>query len=161
MIERSKVLNLSQHQVFRPNEKGQSLAELAVVLVILLILLAGIIDLGRMIFLYMSMRDAAQEGASYAAVFPTHCAQINDRVRDFLPPHSNPFQVTVNIGGVSCASADPGQACAGEFNNVKNEVFVEIRTDFDITMPFLSAFTGEVIDLNTSITDTIVRPKCP
>ena len=138
----------------KPGEKGQSLAELAVILVILLILLAGIIDLGRMIFLYMSMRDAAQEGASYAAVFPSSCYQIEDRVRDFLPPHSNPFEVVYTINGAACNPLAPPAACAGD------EVFVEISTDFDITMPFLSAFTGDEIDLNTSITDTIVRPSC-
>jgi Flp pilus assembly protein TadG len=139
---------------YRPSEKGQSLVELAVVLVILLILFAGIVDLGRMIFLYLSMRDAVQEGASYASVYPTSCLQIEDRIRDFLPAHSNPFEITLTMDGAACNPSNPPNVCAG------GTVAIEIITDFDITMPFLSAFTGEVIELNSSISDTIIRPIC-
>ena len=44
-------------------ERGQSLTEFAISLVFLLTLLAGIVDLGRMFFAYIIIRDAAQEGA--------------------------------------------------------------------------------------------------
>jgi Flp pilus assembly protein TadG len=43
-------------------EKGQSLTEFAVSVVILLILLAGTVDAGRAFFTFMSLRDG-QEGA--------------------------------------------------------------------------------------------------
>ena len=47
------------------SEKGQSLVELAISLMVLLLILAGVVDLGNMMFQYMAMRDAAQEAASY------------------------------------------------------------------------------------------------
>jgi len=45
-------------------EKGQSLVEFAFGLVILMILISGIVDLGRAFFTYMALNDAAQEAPS-------------------------------------------------------------------------------------------------
>ena len=53
-------------------ERGQSLLEFALILPVLLILLMGLLDLGRTFFAYVAVTDAAAEGATYGAV---HCAQ--------------------------------------------------------------------------------------
>ena len=57
-----------KHRMDRRSEKGQSLVELALIIVFVLIILAGVVDLGRMMYEYLTMRDAAQEGAGYAAI---------------------------------------------------------------------------------------------
>jgi len=59
----------------RKAEKGQSLLEFALIVPILLIILAGVLDLGRLYYAYVSVTDAAAEGASYAAIHP----QANER----------------------------------------------------------------------------------
>jgi len=59
----------------RKGEKGQSLLEFALIVPILLIILAGVLDLGRLYYTYVSITDAAAEGASYAAIHP----QANER----------------------------------------------------------------------------------
>jgi Flp pilus assembly protein TadG len=51
-------------------EKGQSMLELALVLPLLIIILAGVLDLGRLYYAYVAVTDAAAEGASYAAIHP-------------------------------------------------------------------------------------------
>jgi Flp pilus assembly protein TadG len=51
-------------------EKGQSLLELALILPVLLIILAGVLDLGRLYYAYVAVTDAAAEGAAYAALHP-------------------------------------------------------------------------------------------
>ena len=51
-------------------EKGQSLVEMALILPLLLILLAGVIDVARLYYVYVVLTDAAAEGVSYAAVNP-------------------------------------------------------------------------------------------
>lgn len=56
-------------------EKGQSLLEFALIVPILLIILAGVLDLGRLYYTYVAVTDAAAEGASYAAIHP----QANER----------------------------------------------------------------------------------
>ena len=53
------------------SERGQSLVEFALMLVILLTILMGILDLGRAYFVYIALQDAVAEGATYAAVNPT------------------------------------------------------------------------------------------
>ena len=52
-------------------ERGQSLVELAVSLVILLYLLSGAAEFGILFFQYVQLRDAAQEGALYGSMNPS------------------------------------------------------------------------------------------
>jgi hypothetical protein len=137
-------------------KKGQSLVEFAVILTILLVLLAGVVDLGRMFFTYIGMRDAAQEGVVYGSVNPTHCHQIEGRVRDNL---TNPDTTIVDIyvDGTICPDADENtSACLG------NEIDVRvIETDFPITMPFLGTVLGkQSVRLEASVKGTILRPAC-
>ncbi len=136
-------------------EEGQSLVELAVSLVILLILLAGIVDFGRISFYYIAMRDAAQEGASYGIIYPNHCFAIEDRVRASVIDNTN-VSVDITVNGQSCLSAAATDACEG------HPISVTVTDpNFPITMPFLGGILGrQTIALETTIKDTILRPGC-
>ncbi|MGA9398550.1 MAG: TadE family protein, partial [Anaerolineaceae bacterium] len=103
----------SHRLVIPGSEDGQSLVEVAISLTLLLVLLAGAVDFGRLFIAYMSMRDAAQEGIAYGSIYPTYCDQIIGRVVDSAPNlfGPQPAQVSVNIGGSDCASAAANQAC--------------------------------------------------
>ncbi len=146
-------------------EKGQSLVELAMVLVFVLILLAGVVDLGRMMYEFLTMRDAAQEGAAYGVVFPSYCVEMGTRVWANLPENFSLAKgdaVYVTVNGVDCATAYnidkglhmPQNACAG------NEVIVNVDHNFEIGMPFLSMFTGPTVPIHVEIKDRIARPTC-
>ena len=137
-------------------ERGQSMVELAVSMVVLLILLAGVVDLGRMIFVYIAMRDAAEEGAVYGSINATHCTQIEQRAKSVLA-NPNEVTVTININGKSCSTASQtADACYGK----TIEVIVE-QSNFPITMPLLGTFIGgQSIDLKAQVTNTILRPGC-
>jgi len=136
-------------------ERGQSLMELAVSIVLLLVVLAGIVDLGRMFFYYIGMRDAAQEGSVYGIVNPGFCPQIAERARNILSDPTG-VQVDVRIDGVQCASATANQACAGREIRV-----TVIDPDFPITMPFLGSILGhQAVTLKASVSGTILRPVC-
>jgi hypothetical protein len=52
------------------SRQGQSLVEIALILPVLLILLSGLLDLGRLFFVYVAVTDAAAEGATYGAAYP-------------------------------------------------------------------------------------------
>jgi len=142
------------------NEKGQSLVELALILVLILIILAGVVDLGRMMYEYLTMRDAAQEGAGYGAVYPNYCAEIAGRVTDNL--HGTDYTIAISVDGMDCASAYaydktlplPEHGCEG------NELIVNVDHNFSVSMPFLSAFTGPTVQMHVEIKDRIVRPDC-
>jgi len=51
-------------------ERGQSLTEMALVLPVILFILAGVLDLGRLYFVTVALTDAAAEGATFAAIDP-------------------------------------------------------------------------------------------
>src|SRR6185436_11100089 len=52
------------------SERGQSLVELGVSLLILLYLLSGAAEFGVLFFQFVQLRDAAQEGALYGSMNP-------------------------------------------------------------------------------------------
>ena len=64
------------------DQKGQSLVEVAVALPVLLLILLGILDLGRAYFTYIALADAAAEGAAFGAIHPTDTAQIVERAAE-------------------------------------------------------------------------------
>jgi Flp pilus assembly protein TadG len=66
----------------RTDRKGQSLVEVAIAMPLLLLILMGILDLGRAYFTYIALSDAAAEGAAYAAIHPENTAQIIARAAD-------------------------------------------------------------------------------
>ncbi len=51
-------------------ERGQSLVELGISILILLYLLAGAAEFGVLFFQFVQLRDAAQEGALYGSMNP-------------------------------------------------------------------------------------------
>src|SRR5512145_1107638 len=83
--------------------KGQSLVELAISLVVLLFLLAGIVEFGLAFFQFVQLRDAAQEGALYGSTKPDDVAGILDRIEGSsdtpidLPTEITNGTVTVKI----------------------------------------------------------------
>ena len=54
----------------RRDERGANLVEMALVTVLLLMLLAGVVDIGRLFNHWIVITNASREGARYAARFP-------------------------------------------------------------------------------------------
>ncbi len=52
------------------DQRGQSLVEFTLMIVVLMVILMGILDLGRLYFAYVALQNAAGEGATYAAINP-------------------------------------------------------------------------------------------
>ena len=128
-------------------ERGQSLVEFALGLTFILILMAGTLDLGRAYFSFLSLRDAAQEGALYGSLAPPDTAGIRARVRgtSSWPVDFTSFsdaQILVNITGPACAGS---------------EIKVTLNMDFVMAAPFIS---GNVLPLVAEAKDTILQPKC-
>lgn len=147
------------HYSIRQREKGQSLVELALIIVFILLLLAGVVDLGRMMYEYLTMRDAAQEGAGYASLYPNYCAETVNRVMQNLP--DNNYSVIVYIDPPTlCGQAATDDATSVTHGCSGNEVVVAIDHAFSVTMPLISLFTGPTVPMHVEIRDNIVRPKC-
>lgn len=138
-------------------EKGQSLVELSLTMVLILTLLAGAVDLGSAFFDYIALRDAAQEGALYGSINPTdtsgiilHIQQSSTAPIDFAnDPNFHTPVITIT-----------GAACAGGATN--GEIKVNVSYTYHLTMPFIGVILGrQTIDLSAHVTDTILTPKCP
>jgi len=74
-----------QSMRLRFSERGQSMVEMSLMMVILLTILSGVLDLGRGFFSFIAIQNSAGEGALYAAINPT-CAH----------------KYEIGLGGVSC-----------------------------------------------------------
>jgi len=135
----------------KKNEHGQSMVELAIVVTILMILLAGTVDLGRAFFTWLAMRDAAQEGAAYGSIEPYNTAELQDRVIDNL-------EQVVNdpLNDIDVVPTIHGGACQGD--TIQVDV---IYKDFPITMPFLGTILGtQAITITATVQDTVLTPPC-
>ena len=144
------------------SESGQSLVELAAALVVLMILLAGIVDLGRAIFTRFAMQDAAEEGIVYGTSFPTDCNQIHQRVEYNLanPVFRGGMTTTVLIERnngtfADCSTIPFAEVFAGK------ELRIVITKTFPISMPFLGTFLGQNIPLTVTANGIILRPQPP
>jgi len=149
------------------NERGQSLVELAISFMIIMFLLSGAVDLGRAFFTYVAIRDAAQEGATYASTNPTDTASIHTRAQqssdspiDFASDPNVQFRAPFSPSGAWCSGfyLDGGAIKA-------NAVTVPIWYQFPISMaliqPIVQAITGNnFITLKASSTYTIISPAC-
>jgi Flp pilus assembly protein TadG len=176
---------MKKNKEIKNKEQGQSLVELSISLIVLLTLIAGLVDLGRAFFTYVTLRDAAQEGASYASVarddgiadandLVNFCQQISDRVAITTTDlsgntaastgpinlqgltTSGDVVVETQINGVDCASISPANVCMG--GAVSVEV---IYGNFPITMPFMGTIIGsQTFPLRAKVVDTILTPPC-
>jgi Flp pilus assembly protein TadG len=84
------------------DRSGQSLAEFAIVLVLLVLLVVGICEFGRAWNVYQIITNAAREGARLAALPAgfTTVAEVQNRVTSYMTTGGlNAGQATVAIGG--------------------------------------------------------------
>lgn len=150
------------------NERGQSLVELAVSLLILLMLLSGAAEFGVLFFQYIELRDAAQEGALYASTHPlvADVPEILNRVKGASdkPINLNDAitngEVTVTISVDGKLSTD---AAFADVNCEGHAVTVLVHYDHRVFMPFMSRWIGQTVPLDATVTDTILTPaldKC-
>jgi Flp pilus assembly protein TadG len=152
----------------KKTERGQSLVELAISLVVLLFLLSGIVEFGLAFFQFVQLRDAAQEGALFGSTNPAmvdDAGGIMDRIKGSsntpidLPTKVNdgtPTAVTVEIkvnGYLSGTTDYANRACEG------NAIEVKVSYTHNVFMPFMCPVIGICeIPLNARVTDTILTP---
>jgi Flp pilus assembly protein TadG len=67
----------------RPTQRGQSLVEFAMILPIFLLLAVVIFDLGRGVYYYSAIHNAAREGARYGVVYPNDSATMKSKAANY------------------------------------------------------------------------------
>jgi hypothetical protein len=64
-------------------QRGQNLAEFALVIPLLILLLLVILDLGRITYTYSALHNAVREGARYGVIHPADSAAIVNYSRTY------------------------------------------------------------------------------
>ena len=80
-------------------KRGQTLTEFAIGVAVVLLVLVGLMELGRYLFAVNTLRNAAREGARYAIVRPWDDEGIRQRVKQSLAgvePSAVEVQVSFN-----------------------------------------------------------------
>src|SRR5687767_856050 len=136
-------------------ERGQSLVELGISILILLYLLAGAAEFGVLFFQFVQLRDAAQEGALYGSINPptsaTDTAKI-DAIKEralYSSPTRSPIDLVNDPAVQVTVTVTDGQYCEG------GSLEVKVEYPHKIFMPFMSQILGSgTIPLNATVTDT-------
>lgn len=144
-------------------EQGQSLVEMAVSMVILLLLLAGTVEFGIAYFQYVQLRDAAQEGALYGSINPPANASdtaamttIADRAK---ATSQNPINLQTDANLTVTVEVTDAKYCEG------GALKVTLLYQHKVFMPFIPQILGlgsdPKIPIRASVTNTILTPVCP
>ena len=142
-------------------ERGQSLVELAISLVVLLYLLSGVVEFGIAFFQFIQLRDAAQEGALFGSINPLDTNGITNRVRG---ASNRPIDLSnTSIVNVTIQTTD---GTGDAYTNCPGDgIQVSVSFTHRVFMPFIPRLIGtNTIPLNGTVTDTILRstnPSCP
>ena len=162
-------------------EHGQSLVEFAMSIVFLVLLVAGVVDLGRAFFTYIALRDAAQEGAVYGSIAriypwaPMQCDAIAERARntsdtqmvaleeaDIDISYYDFFDINLT-SPYHCDSLHPDTSLPDNIHACFGTHIVVTVTyeEFPLATPFIGTLMGsQTIPISASIEDTVLRPPC-
>lgn len=139
----------------RRAEAGQSLVELAFGMIVLLILLLGLLDLGRLFYTLVALRNAAGEGALYGSLNPAcrtssdgaTCADPNNIA--YRATHESPSGL-VNWSAAAVNTDRPQGASIGD------PITVTVTYTYTIFTPFINVMIGgSELPLRVSATQNI------
>lgn len=126
---------------------GQSLPELALVLPVLLLILGGGLDVGRLFLGWVELNNAARIAANYAALHP-----FADWSNPTDPDRVRYEQLVSNEAdalGCTLVSPLPPPAFPGT-KDLGQPANASFSCSFDILMPFIGAVTGDPMTLSAS-----------
>jgi len=144
-----------------PN-RGQSLVEFALAATLMIFMLVATIDFGLAFLSWITLRDAAQEGAAYSSIFPPTSLLDSDPVVTNIKYRvkyaaSTPVDLSTlaNDHIVISIHNTPGNAtgaCPG------NSVQVTVTYDYPVITPIITNFIGSpTIPVSATVVNTILR----
>jgi Flp pilus assembly protein TadG len=125
----------------RAANRGQSLVEFALTLSLLVLILLGILDLGRAYNAYVIITNAARNGAYFGSFHPTDTAGIKQRA----VLEAQDSGVTLTTGNVTITTTGVNGT----------PIAVTVNYNFDLLTTFLPGF--EVLTLHSTAKMMILR----
>jgi hypothetical protein len=128
--------------------RGQGLTEFAIILPIFMLIVLGIFDLGRVIFYYSTIHNAAREGARYGAIKHCDTTGIINRAREF------------SIGLGDAVTVTPIVDLSPPPDSYPEQIVVTVEYNFSTVTPFVGIFLGGgSIDLSSQARQHIEDPS--
>jgi Flp pilus assembly protein TadG len=123
------------------DSRGQSMVEFALILPVFVLLLVGILDVGRAVYSYNTINNAAREGARWAIVDQT-VADIQDAAAAHsvgldIPAADVQVQFINNATGGACASLGTTSAAACSAR-------VTVPFEYEAATPLLGNLLGVI-----------------
>jgi Flp pilus assembly protein TadG len=140
------------------NERGQSLVEFALIIPIVLILMLGLFDLGRIVFTNNSLSDGARQGARNGSTDPRaadYCSVVDEAVRSAIRDQPLDTYIvtytTVDPSGVEsgtyilCQNGinGPGKAALPITAGPGDRVRVDLDADLDLALGIIAQAAGQ------------------
>ncbi len=118
-----------------PNSLGQGLVEFALVLPVLMLILLGAVDLGRVFHDYVTMTNASREGARYGIAHPKDTSGIQSRAIEEAA--ASGIALASDNVSVSCLTYDGTTtvSCDQAYNG--DRLQVTITHDFEFVTLYL------------------------
>lgn len=125
-------------RTLRKEERGQALIEMALILPILLLLLSGIVEMGRVGYAYVTVNNAARVGARVASIGGTD-QDITTAVIQ-AAPILDPANVTVQI------SPTPSERQSG------GQVTIQVSYPVNLVIPIISGIMPDPFTVGANMT---------
>jgi Flp pilus assembly protein TadG len=134
----------------RTRDRGQSLVEFALVIPLFLLMIAGIVDFGMLLYSNMTAINAAREGARLSVTTPGNTAAVEARVRA-MATGLNQSDLTVTT---TCIHPDPPPAttfssCSAPLWQSGDAVVVNVHYVYHLIWPLMF---GDAIPLTSTVT---------
>lgn len=142
----------------RKAENGQSLVEIALVFPVLLMILSGILDLGRAYFIFVALEDGAGEGALYLSI-NAECRYASDGPA-CADPNNAEYRARHSGGGIVDWSKAVINVTRPETYGVGDPVEIEIEYSFGLLTPIIPQIVGlNPMTLSAEATHIILTEK--
>ena len=144
-------------------ERGQSLVEFALMFPIIVLLMVGVFDMGRIVFINNSLSDGARHAARHAIINPRdigvlpgdpdYCQRIDDAMRSaILGLELSDFTVTYQV--ITAADAVSGQVVLCDMDGATgaavpltaspgDRVVVVLESGVVLATPLIAAASGQ------------------
>lgn len=138
---------------------GQALVEMAISFIILILILSGVVDLGRAFFTYVALQNAAGEGAYYGSAFPfnvTSADEDDPNNIEYRTLNEVPEGLSQVIGWdpdetvVTVTAPNPGR-------NPGTPITVVVEAPFEFIGPLTALIGWSEITLRADATQTILN----
>jgi len=132
------------------SERGQSLVEFVISFMLLIILLLGTFEFGYAFFFWITIRDGAQEGATYASLYPD--ASCQDRLEARVRNSSNTPTINLLDTAVTTITTTRGGTDIGDM------ITVEVDHIYSLHTPIIPDIIGsDTINLHAEVIVSVLQ----